>query len=156
MKKLSIYTIILILLDQISKILISNILILNEEINIIKNFFNITYVKNIGAAFSIFEGKQIFLVITSILVLIIIYYFLINKNDLKKLEIISYSLIISGIIGNLIDRIIYQSVIDFLSFKLINYYFPIFNLADTFIVIGSIIYIIIILKEEQHGKNNIQ
>ncbi|MDD3453491.1 MAG: signal peptidase II [Bacilli bacterium] len=156
MKKLSIYTIILILLDQISKILISNILILNEEINIIKNFFNITYVKNIGAAFSIFEGKQIFLVITSILILIIIYYFLINKKDLKKLEIISYSLIISGIIGNLIDRIIYQSVIDFLSFKLINYYFPIFNLADTFIVIGSIIYIIIILKEEQHGKNNIQ
>lgn len=154
MKKITIYTLILIIIDRISKIIIANTLLLGETKKIIKNIINFTYVKNTGAAFSILQGKQILLVLFTILALFIIYYLLIHKKQIKKIETIIYSLIIGGIIGNLIDRIVYNYVIDFISIKIINYNFPIFNLADTFIVIGAILYIILTIKEEQHGENN--
>ncbi len=140
MKKISLYTILFLMIDQISKILVRMYLNLYNDIELIPNFFSLIYVKNDGAAFSILEGKTIFFIIITIIALIgIIYY--IKGKDLKKIDYIIYGMLIGGIIGNLIDRIIYGSVTDFISFTILNKPMPIFNLADTFICIGCIIMI---------------
>lgn len=148
MKKLSIYTTVFIVLDQIIKIFISKFMNLHESINIIKNFFSITLVHNTGAAFSILTNNVSLLIGISLISLILIYYYLLKDNKLIKIDYIIYSLLIGGIIGNLIDRIIHGFVIDYLSFKIFNYYFPIFNLADIGIVISVILIIFKSIKEE--------
>ena len=148
MKKLSIYTTVFIVLDQIIKIFISKFMNLHESINIIKNFFSITLVHNTGAAFSILTNNVSLLIGISLISLILIYYYLLKDNKLIKIDYIIYSLLIGGIIGNLIDRIIHGYVIDYLSFKIFNYYFPIFNLADIGIVISVILIIFKSIKEE--------
>ena len=71
-----------------------------------------------------------------------------------KLEIISYSMFLGGILGNLFDRVFYKEVIDFISFNLFGYKFPIFNLADSFIVIGAIIFIIIMIKGDRNENRS--
>lgn len=119
---------------------------------VIKNFFYIDYVTNSGAAFSMFSNNTIILIIIAIISLLLINKFLLKKN-LNVLQIMSYSLIIGGILGNLFDRCFNGYVIDFLSFKFGSYYFPIFNFADVFIVVGGIILIINILMEEKHERS---
>ena len=153
MKKIALISLCFILIDQLSKYLIITYLSVGSYINVIDNFFRITYVKNVGAAFSLLEGKTIFLILFTLLVLFLGVFFLRKKTDYKKLDILIYSLIIGGIIGNLIDRIIYGYVIDFISFNFYNYYFPIFNLADSFIVVGCTLYIYKTIKEELKCKN---
>ena len=76
-----------------------------------------------------------------------------NKEKLSKTENITYGMIIGGIVGNLFDRIVYGSVVDFIDFKLFGYNYPVFNLADTFIVIGIIIMVIINIRKEYHERN---
>lgn len=145
-KKLFIYTIIFVFIDQLSKGLINIGMNLNQSIEIIPNFLNLTYVHNTGAAFSIFEGAKWFFIITAIIVLNIIYIFFIKDKELKNSEIVIYSLLISGIIGNLIDRVVFGYVIDFIDVNIFN--FAIFNLADSFIVIAVILLLIMM-----GGKN---
>ena len=145
-KKLFIYTVIFVFIDQLSKGLINIGMNLNQSIEIIPNFLNLTYVHNTGAAFSIFEGAKWFFIITAIIVLNIIYIFFIKDKELKNSEIVIYSLLISGIIGNLIDRVVFGYVIDFIDVNIFN--FAIFNLADSFIVIAVILLLIMV-----GGKN---
>ena len=140
-KKVYILSLVFLSLDILSKLIIKNTLDLYQSITIIPNFFNITYVKNIGAAFSILSGQQGFLILLGIFILMLAIYYL-RKEKLNSIKIIYYSLIIGGIIGNLIDRIIYNGVIDFLDFKILGFDAPIFNLADTFICIGVFLIII--------------
>ena len=151
MKKIGIITILLVLIDFFVKFFIKTNLELLKSIVVISNFFNITYVRNIGAAFSILEGSRIFLILVASITLILVYFFLIRNKNLTRFDIISYSMLLAGIIGNLIDRIIYGYVIDYLDFKILNYNFPVFNLADTFIVIS----VILILIKEIKGKKGI-
>lgn len=139
--------IIVLVLDIITKILVIKNLIENQSIHIIKTLINITYVKNTGVAFSYLEGNRIFIILATLFIIIIIINN-INKNILNNQEQISYGLIIGGAIGNLIDRLIYGYVIDFIDIKIINYNFPIFNIADSAIVIGVIILIYQNLKKE--------
>ncbi len=169
-RKILIIVIIGIILDRLSKLIISFNLKEEETIKVLGNFFRITFLKNTGAAWSMLEGKQVFLIIVSILFLIFMIKAILNDKRNTKFNILGYSFIISGIIGNLIDRIIYRYVIDFLSFKIINYYFPVFNIADTLIVLGAIFFITDIIlegrenspieneykeiKEKVHGKNS--
>lgn len=136
-----------VLLDQLSKIVIRCSLGINYSISVIGDFFRITHIENEGAAWSILNGKWVFLAILSILFLIFLFRCIIKDNRNTRLNLISYSFLIGGIIGNLIDRIIYQKVTDFLSFKIFGYNFPVFNIADTFIVIGMIMLIIDIFLE---------
>lgn len=142
MKKITIWAIIFMLIDQISKFIIDINMNLSQSIEVIPNFFKLTYVLNDGAAFSIFSGARWFFVIIAIIFLFLIYKFVIKDKDLNNYNIISISLLIGGIIGNLIDRIIYGYVKDFLSFNIFGYDFAIFNLADTFIVVSLILIII--------------
>lgn len=137
-----IVSLILIILDQATKLLIKTNLNLNEEIKIIPNFFSIHYLKNTGAAFSIFENQTIFLILISIACLVTIIYYL-NQEEVEKLSGIFLGIILGGIVGNLIDRIAYTGVIDFISFKIFNYNFPVFNIADIGITIGVVLLIII-------------
>lgn len=154
MKKISFLSLIIVLVDQIIKILISNNLELYNSIEIIENFFNITYVKNIGAAFSILNGNVVFLILVSILALIAIYFLLLKNKKFNKIQTILYSLLLGGIIGNLIDRIFRGYVIDYLDFTIFNYKFPVFNFADICIVISAIILLLISIKEEKNETSS--
>jgi len=136
MKEISIITIICILIDQITKTIITNTLKLYQSIEIINNFFSITYVKNDGAAWSILSGGRFFLILIGIISLILIYKYFIKNKKLNKLDTVTYGLLLGGIVGNLIDRIVFGYVIDFLDFLIFNYNFPVFNIADTFIVMS--------------------
>ena len=139
-----IISIILLCIDQISKLLVVNLLTKTDSITIIKNFFYLTYINNDGAAFSILVGKRIFLILIAVLAIVMLIRYIKKNNIQNKLELVSISLIIGGSLGNLMDRVVRGYVIDFLDFKIFNYNFPIFNLADTFIVIGVFL---LLLKE---------
>lgn len=129
MKKMYIISFLVILVDRITKILVENFL--DKELSVIKNIFYFTYVKNDGAAFSILGSQRLLLVILSVLALFFIIYY-VTKKDKNG---IGYFFLIGGIIGNLIDRIFLGYVIDFIGI----YTFPIFNIADIFIVLGAIL-----------------
>jgi len=136
MKKIIKLSSIFLVIDIAVKLIVKNTLVLHQSIKIINNFFYLTYVKNTGAAWSILSGKQFFLIIFSIIIVILLIIYLNKKKDYSKFEIIGYSLLLAGAVGNLIDRIVYGYVIDYLNFYIFNYNFPIFNIADSCIVIG--------------------
>ena len=141
MKKLLGISFISIVLDRIIKMLVVS-LGYGNSITIINNFFNITCMYNDGAAWSILSGRRVFLVIFTLVELLILYLVFIRGKELNKTEEIVMGLLVGGIIGNLIDRIVYGYVIDYLDFNIFGYDFPIFNLADSLIVIsvGILIY----------------
>lgn len=144
--KVYLTSVIVLLIDQIVKLLIKTNMSLNEEISIIPNFFSIQYLKNTGAAFSILENQTILLAITSIICISVIIYYLKKEENLTTAMYLSFGLVLGGILGNLIDRIVYQGVIDFLSFQIFNYNFPVFNIADIGITIGVLLLIIIYIS----------
>lgn len=153
MKKKEIFIIfVLVMIDQGIKFLMENLL-LHGRIEIIPSFFSLTWVKNTGAAWSFFENQTFFLIVISFLCLI---FLTVIKNTIKDgtLKFWAISLLYAGILGNLIDRIFFGYVKDYLSFTLFHYSFPVFNLADTFIVLGAFLFVITVLKEDScHGKN---
>ncbi len=149
---LAILSIFLIATDQLIKIFISNKLLLNESKTIIKGFFDITNVHNYGAAWSILNNQSILLVVIGIIALVIIYFYFIRNKKLNKIDIILISMLISGIIGNMIDRIRFGYVIDYLDFNIFGYDYPVFNLADSLIVVAMILMLIKSLKEEHNAK----
>ena len=151
MKKIFSISFICILIDQIIKFIITINLNFTESINIIKNFFRITYLQNNGAAFSILSGNIIFLILMTLLSLILIYFILIKNKRINNIESICYGSLIGGIIGNLIDRIRLGYVIDYLDFNFGNYQYPVFNFAYILIVLSAITLLIISLKEVKHG-----
>ena len=144
-KKIYLLTIIFLILDIITKILAVKYV---TNIEIIPNFFNLYLVYNEGIAFSLLQGSRIIVIIITIMFLIYMKKEVIDKVN-NKLEIFAISLILGGVLGNLLDRIFYKKVIDFLSFKIFNYNFPVFNLADVFICLGAFLYIIVIIKGDK-------
>ena len=136
-KKIYIISVIVLLIDALSKYIISTKMNINASIKIIKDFFYLTYIHNKGAAFGILENNIIFLVIISVIFLALFIYY-IEKNKMNKVEEVAYSFILGGVLGNLLDRIFRGYVIDFLDFKIFGYDYPVFNMADSFIVIGVI------------------
>ena len=146
--KILIITIIVLIIDLLSKVIVSSNLSLYESISVIKGFFNITYHVNYGAAFSIFNNSNIFLILITLLIIIFLIYYIIKNNKFDNLYIISYGLLFGGALGNLFDRIKYSYVRDFLDFKIFNYDAPIFNVADMCITFG----VIILLIKTRKGK----
>ena len=145
-KKVYILSIIFLLIDIFTKQLVKNTLNLYDSIPIIPNFFSITYVINDGAAFSILKGELWLFIILGFVLLFFIFYYL-QKEKLNIYKTFYYSLLIAGVLGNLLDRMLYKGVIDFLDFTIFSYNVPIFNLADTFIVISVILIVFESLKE---------
>ena len=152
-KRVYIFSFIFFLIDFITKLIIQKSISLNNSISIIPNFFNLTYVLNDGAAFSILRGKNMFLIIMGIVVAIGIIYYL-RKETLTNYKVVYYSLLIGGLFGNLIDRINYNAVRDFLEFNIFGINFPIFNLADAFICISIGLIIVEGIKGELNGNKS--
>lgn len=150
MKKKYLYIVLfivgLVLIDQVSKLLVVNYL--SDKIVLINNFFSLDYVKNTGAAFGFFSGNIFFLVLITLALVIYLIYEL-NQNIDKKFNLVFIILIISGAIGNLIDRVFRGFVVDFISFILFNSQMPVFNIADIFVTCGVAGLIFVIFKEEK-------
>ena len=144
-RKLLILISIIILLDQISKYILS----VNYDYFINKNLFifSFDYIRNYGAAFNIFDGNRIFLSLTSILSSLILIYLIFFKDTLNSTNRYGLSLILAGSLGNGIDRILKGYVIDFINLNIID--FPIFNIADISINIGCILLIFNYFKNKK-------
>lgn len=147
-----IITILLAALDQITKLVITSKLLLGESITLIPGFFKITLVHNKGAAWSILNNQALLLVAIGLIALAVVYFVLIKGKTLKKLDILLTGMLVAGIVGNLIDRIRFGYVVDYLDFNFFGYDYPIFNLADIFIVVSIIALIIKSIKEEKDAK----
>ena len=140
----SLLIIFLVVLDQISKILISSNLALGESLNLLP-FLNFTLIHNTGIAFSFFDdGGNIsrwllVLAVSGILAyLLFLMYKITSKN---RLELMSFILIISGGLGNLVDRVFLGYVVDFVHVFYQDYSFYVFNMADSYITVGIILYL---------------
>lgn len=151
-------TALFLIFDQIIKLFIKTKMNLLDQIKVIPNFFSIFYIENKGAAFSILEGQRIFLILISFIILFIIDRYITKENIKDKHLIVYYGMIIAGILGNLIDRLLYDGVIDYLAFKIFGYDFPVFNLADICIVVGVILLIIreFIIWRNSNDRNRIR
>lgn len=147
------YLIALILLsvDQFSKYIIRQNMSLAESIPVIKSIFHITYVENTGIAFGLFpQGHFLFIVISFIIIAVIIFFE--RKKIIKSLrEKICLGLILGGALGNLIDRLRFGFVIDFLDFRI----WPVFNLADSGVCIGGILMVFFILRKRPRKERTV-
>ena len=145
-----------ILIDQWTKWLVVNKMDIAESIPIIENFFYIRSHRNEGAAWGILQGQMGLFYFITIVVVIGLVYLLHKYKDESKLMAISLSLFLAGAIGNFIDRLLQQSVVDFLDFYIFTYNYPIFNIADSSLVIGAILMIIsMFLEEKMKSRKNI-
>ena len=151
-KKEDIYkiTIVVLLLDQFIKYMINKFMEINTSIKIIPNFFSIFYVRNKGAAFSILEDSTILIIIISVIFIVILDQYIKKEKNFTPLSVLSLGMIMGGIFGNLMDRVIYHSVIDYLSFG----NFPVFNLADIGITVGVGLLIISEILKIRKDKEN--
>lgn len=140
----------LLAIDQITKYLVSSNMVLYQEIPIIKNFFSLLYIRNDGAAFSMLGGQTWLFYIVTIIALIIVCF--LYKSSDKKISLIATSILLAGILGNFIDRLLYKEVIDFFSFTFGSYNFAVFNVADSYIVIAIILFLIDTIFLEKRVK----
>jgi len=143
---------ILVIFDQVTKLLVVNNLSSGSDINIINNFLKFSYVENTGAAFGILNNNIIFLIGVSLL--LIFYIIREIKNNENKLYVFSMSIILSGALGNLIDRIFRGYVVDFISFTIFDVEMPLFNIADMLITFGVIILLFLIIRGEVNDKKS--
>ena len=150
LKKISFPIVIIlgIVLDQIVKMAIVKNLILSEQKSVINGILSLTHLRNNGAAWSILEGQQWFFVLTTVIVLAVAIWFWL-KNLSKNWYAIGLTLIISGALGNFIDRVRQGYVVDMFQLDFIN--FPIFNVADILLSIGFVVLFIGILIEKDEG-----
>ena len=154
MKKILSVSLIVFLLDRITKVLITNNFVLDVRTKVIDKFFYITNCHNKGAAFSLFSGNIIFLIVITLMVLFLIYRTIKNKKYISKISTISYGLLLGGILGNLFDRFFFGYVIDFLDFVIYKFDFAIFNVADIAIVVGAFMLLIFEGSDKNESKSN--
>ena len=129
-------------LDQLTKFLISKNLILNQSVPIINGVVHLTLVHNRGAAFGILKNQTFWFILSALIAIILIFYNLRQNKD-RKIFVFSSSLILAGAVGNLIDRVFFGYVIDFIDFRI----WPVFNVADSAITIGAIMLGFSLLRE---------
>lgn len=132
--------------DQLTKYWATEVLKNGESIKIIGNFLRFTYAENRGAAFSILQNQRVFFLIITIIMLIILGIVYFTNRNLSNLSRLSMAMIAGGAIGNFIDRYRMGYVIDFIDVRFGTFYnFPVFNIADSFVVCGTILMVILIL-----------
>ncbi|HBA51035.1 MAG TPA: signal peptidase II [Lachnospiraceae bacterium] len=143
---------VLLLLDQFTKYLALTRLKGNPAIVLIDGILELQYVENTGMAFSLFQDRKVFILIMGFLVMAVILFFLFRIPEGKRFRIVHVLLaaLIAGALGNIIDRIRFDFVVDFISFVLIHY--PVFNVADCYIVVSAILLFILFMfvyREEE-------
>ena len=149
--------ILIVIADQLTKYLAVKFLMNKRPIILIDHLIELHFVKNYGAAFGIMQNRRWFFIIITIFVLSAIIIFIIkNKYNLHILTKISLGALLGGAAGNLIDRIRLSYVVDFIKVDLGRLYdFPVFNIADIFIVTGTILLILLILFDKHEVKQGI-
>jgi signal peptidase II len=156
---LSIFCFGILLLDQWTKYIIVQKLRLYQRVEVIHGFFNIVHVRNTGGAFGIFGGERggigsiLFVVVSLIAIGAIVFLFVKTRENEKTLAL-SFSLILSGALGNLLDRLHYGEVVDFLDFHVSAYHWPAFNIADSAICIGIGLMALEVLKRDRKRAPN--
>ena len=136
-----------VIVDQLSKLWIMATFALHEQQNIIPGFFNLVYVTNTGAAFGFMAGsktwlRQAFFVAVAIAALIVIVFAYGHLKKQARIFVYALGLIAGGALGNLIDRLRFGSVVDFLDFYLGSYHWPAFNAADSAITVGVALFLL--------------
>jgi len=143
-------------LDQYTKYTVQKDLPLHRRVEVIPGFFNLTHVRNTGGAFGIFGGRRggmVFFVSVSILAVGTLLFLLRKIGENEKNLALSFSLVLAGAIGNLIDRLLYGEVIDFLEFYHSSFYWPAFNIADSAICIGiGLMAIEMLIRDRKKAK----
>jgi signal peptidase II len=148
--------VVVVILDQITKSAIVTRFFIHESYPIVDGFFNLVYVMNPGAAFGFLANTSetfryvFFIGITTLVILLIIYYLLKSKSS-NILTVISLTLIFAGAVGNLIDRVRFGAVVDFLDFYIHTWHWPAFNIADSSISLGAVLMIwgMIVQRKEE-------
>lgn len=143
-----------IMLDQFTKWLVWANLAPTGSIAVINNFFYISYTENTGAAFSILRSGRFFFIPITIIISLVIVYYLYKNHKKSSLLNLSLSLILGGAIGNLVDRIRLGYVVDFFELRFGSYTYPIFNIADSAVVIGTCLlalYILFFYRDDRGG-----
>lgn len=144
----------LIALDQLSKLMVLRHLTGGGEVEIIPGFFRLLYVENRGAAFGILqEGRPLFIVITIAVIGFLLYAIYRKREEVKGPLRVALVLILAGAVGNFIDRLRLHFVVDFLSFRFFGHDFAVFNLADSFIVVGTILLMIYVLFGDEKDRH---
>jgi len=143
---------VIIALDQITKAIIVNKMELGESIQVIENFLYITSHRNPGAAWGILAGKMWFFYIVTVVVIIALVFYIQKMAKTHMLVGVALALMLGGAIGNFIDRILHQEVVDFIDTYIFGYNFPIFNVADSALTVGVALLIIYMLFEEKFLK----
>ena len=145
-------------LDQWSKSLVQQRLNLYQKVEVIPCFFNLVHVRNTGGAFGIFGGERggigsiIFIAVSLIAIGSILYLF-VRLTEHDRTLSLSFSLILSGAIGNLLDRLRFGEVIDFLDFYLFSHHWPAFNIADSAISLGiGLMALELLLRDQKKSK----
>ena len=145
-------------LDQLSKLWIASHAAYGIPRPVVEGFFYLTYVRNPGAAFSLFAGAPeawrvgAFIGLTGVAIVAIVSFFRRLEAD-DRLSAAALGLILAGAVGNLIDRVRFKEVVDFLDFRLIGgYVWPTFNLADSFIVVGTAFLILTLFLQPSEGE----
>ncbi len=144
-----------IIIDQFAKFIVKSNMAVLERITVIPKFFSIYFVENSGAAFSMMENfGYIFVFIGIGVILYLVNYINKNYKSFSLYTAVSLGLIIAGVMGNLIDRLLYGVVVDFLSFNLFGWNAPVFNIADIFIVCGVFVFILdnVLLERRKYGS----
>lgn len=136
--------------DILTKIFAVKSLLPIKTVPLWKDVFHLTYVENRGAAFGVFQNGRVFFIVVTVLVIAFGIFALYKYYKNSKLPKIAITFIIAGATGNLIDRIFRGFVVDFLDFRLIN--FPVFNVADIFVVIGAVLFAIFIIFFDEAPK----
>lgn len=137
-------------LDQLSKIVVAKNLFLHQSVPVINGVFHLTLVHNQGAAFGILKNQLLLLIVTSLAAIALVCYNLRSGNGKRKIYIYALGFILAGAVGNLIDRIFFGYVIDFLDFRI----WPVFNIADSSITIGACILGWVLLTSKEKRKEN--
>ncbi len=145
-----------IVLDQITKIIVAKKVPLYSGFNVIPGFFDIVHIQNYGAAFGILNDPNTnwqFWFFAAITVFMLVFVFnIVKKSNYDKKLFFGLALILGGAIGNFIDRVLYRSVLDFLDFYLGNWHWPVFNVADICICLGTATVIVIYYFEAKQEK----
>ena len=126
---------------------------LYEQINIIKGFFKIIYIRNSGVIWGIFNDSgsnliPVIITVLSILALLTVIYIFVKTSLTCRLELVSLSFIIGGAVGNIFDRFVLGYVVDFIDLYIKSYHWPTFNVADSFISIGIVLLLISVLRNK--------
>lgn len=151
---MSILAIFLIAMDQLTKYIIVKTMHIGDTISVIGDILEITSHRNYGAAWGMLQNQMTFFYIITIIVLIAIAFFYYKEAGYNPIMQLGLTLIFAGAIGNFIDRLFRGNVVDFIDTKIINYDFPIFNVADACLTIGVIVLLYEMLFNQKEEKRN--